>query len=173
VDVELRPRLRLAPSSWKLAMLAAIGGTVAIAAWPTDWGVRTTPAVPSAPTQNSEPPADDARPPLAAEVEDAPAPIAPTPAPIAPAADSSRREIEQLVRVRALLESDPAAAYRLAQRSEQEFPNGVLSEERQALQVLALAKSGASEDARRKARAFFRRYPESPMRGLLEQALAQ
>jgi outer membrane protein assembly factor BamD (BamD/ComL family) len=77
------------------------------------------------------------------------------------------------VRIRALLERDPTAAYRLAQRSEREFPGGVLSEERQALQVVALAKSGATEDARRKAVRFFARYPESPMRELVESALSQ
>jgi outer membrane protein assembly factor BamD (BamD/ComL family) len=88
-----------------------------------------------------------------------------------PVAPSSRREISQLVRIRALLEEDPAAAYRLAQRSEREFPHGVLSEERRALQVLALAKSGATEAADRKAREFFARYPQSPLRELVEAAL--
>jgi hypothetical protein len=88
-----------------------------------------------------------------------------------PAAASSRREIAQLVRIRALLEDDPAAAYRLAQRSEREFPHGVLSEERRALQVLALAKSGATEAADRNAREFLARYPQSPLRELVEAAL--
>jgi hypothetical protein len=47
----------------------------------------------------------------------------------------------------------------------------VLSEERQALQVLALAKSGDMDAANQRAQAFFARYPQSPMRELLEEAL--
>jgi hypothetical protein len=61
----------------------------------------------------------------------------------------------------------------LAQRSEQEFPHGVLSEERQALSVIALQKSGSTGAAERKARAFFSRYPQSPMREFVEAALGR
>jgi hypothetical protein len=93
-------------------------------------------------------------------------------APAAASSSSSRREISQVVRIRALLETNPRAAYRLAQRSEQEFRHGVLSEERQALSVIALKKSGAADAAERKARAFFSRYPQSPMREFVEAALS-
>ena len=84
---------------------------------------------------------------------------------------SSRREIAQLVRIRALLARDPNAAYRLAQRSEREFPQGLLSEEREALSILALAKSGAHAAAVAKARDHQARFPESTMRGVIQAAL--
>ncbi|MET0385022.1 MAG: hypothetical protein ABW321_03635, partial [Polyangiales bacterium] len=84
---------------------------------------------------------------------------------------SSRREIEQLVKIRALLASDPAAAYRLAKRSEQEFPRGLLSEERQALAIVALARSGDLTEAKRKEREFGARFPQSSLRQLIDAAL--
>lgn len=84
---------------------------------------------------------------------------------------SSRREIAQLVRIRALLEREPAAAYRLARRSEREFPRGILAQERQALAIVALASTGAKERAREQARAFFARYPNSPLRATVDAAL--
>lgn len=84
---------------------------------------------------------------------------------------SSRREIAQLVRIHALLSRDPNAAYRLAQRSEREFPQGLLSEEREALSILALAKSGAHAAAVAKARDHQARFPESTMRELIQTTL--
>jgi outer membrane protein assembly factor BamD (BamD/ComL family) len=83
----------------------------------------------------------------------------------------SRREIAQLVRLRALIERDPAAAYRLAKRAEREFPRGILAEERQALAIVALARSGAIERARTRAAVFFARYPQSPLRETVDAAL--
>jgi hypothetical protein len=167
----------LARAMWKITLItAAIGGSVFVA-WPA---LRRQEAPEQSPRtqQSAEPaatkPATVTAPAPPAAVPEAPAnevvgsQTAPSPA---PAARSSRREIAQLVRIRALLENDPVAAYRLAQRSEGEFPHGGLSEERQALQVLALAKSGNMETADRKALEFFARYPQSPMRELVEAAL--
>jgi hypothetical protein len=77
------------------------------------------------------------------------------------------------VRIRALVKLDPAAAYRLALRSEREFPAGLLSEERQALAIVALAKTGANDSAQRKAREFLARHPQSPMRELILSVLQQ
>jgi len=178
------PPLHVAPWTWKLALLATIGGTSLLAAWPNQRErearlerpalTQQAPRTSATPT----PVAREVQPPVAERSAETPAPtqtIAEEPARPAPVARpverSSRREIAQLQHVRALLEHDPAAAYRLAQRSEQEFPRGLLSEERHALQVLALAKSGATEAAARKAQQFFARYPESPLRERLEAAL--
>lgn len=159
--------LNIPPLAWKLALIAAIGSAVFIA-WPRPQ--QDTPA--RAPVVQRAQPAPKPQP-----ATEAPAPRAEVVAnqdaaiPQPPAIRSSRREIAQLVRIRALLERDPIAAYRLAQRSESEFPQGLLSEERQALQVLALAKSGSRDAAERKARAFFERYPQSPMRERIEGEL--
>ena len=167
---------RISHPAWKLVVLVALGGTAA-------WVVRT--AVPDSQ-------ATQARQLQAAPQADAPVPppqaAAPAPAqPSEPAqvvampeppvvsrpnpASSSRREIAQLVRIRALLDQDPAAAYQLAVRSEREHPRGVLSEERRALAIIALTKTGQPQTAQRKAREFFARYPQSPMREVIEAAL--
>ncbi|HKU37746.1 MAG TPA: hypothetical protein VJR89_06350 [Polyangiales bacterium] len=158
-------------AGWKLTLVSAALGGVMFGAW----SVLQRPSPPPPPAarveqQPSAPamPEPEAVAPLPAAIE----PIRPEPAATSqPATRSSRREIAQLVRIRALLEQDPEAAYRLAQRSDQEFPRGVLSEERKALQVVALAKRGTPEAAQRKAREFFAAYPQSPMRDLVESAL--
>jgi hypothetical protein len=174
-----RARLQLAPSAWKLVLLAAtVGATVFVlsrAPWrqarPAHSDQHASPTATTPPTAAPVAPAAiEAKP--AATQAPASESVAPQPAPSAqPLARSSRREIAQLVRIRALLEHDPAAAYRLARQSEREFPHGVLSEERQALQVVALARSGSTEAAERRAREFFARYPQSPMRELVEASL--
>lgn len=164
------PRLDSVPWAWKLAVIAAIGGGATFAAWPRE---RAQPAERPAIARQEPAPAPVAvAPPQQVEAPTPPSPEPESPRAAAPA-PSSRREIDQLQRIRATLERDPAAAYRLAQRSEQEFPNGLLSEERRALQILALAKTGATDAAERRARQFFARYPQSPMRERVEAALVR
>jgi hypothetical protein len=63
---------------------------------------------------------------------------------------------------RTLRAGDAASALRLLEQARQRFPNGALSQEREALSIEALAKSGAGAAAARKARAFLRAYPKSP-----------
>jgi hypothetical protein len=156
-------------SSWKIVLLGAALGTAAFGAW----SVRDQ----QAPVETKPNMVDPSTPSTPEAMRDAPATVErsvgeaePKPEP-APSVRSSRREIDQLDRVRQLLELDPSAAYRLARQSEREFPNGLLSEERRALQVLALAKRGALDAAQREAHAFFARYPQSPMRERVEEAL--
>jgi hypothetical protein len=144
----------------------------AAAARPLDARAQQPPARPSAPPPTASVAAPEPKDDLALDQPPPPSAVAATPAaPARPAERSSRREIAQLVRIRALLERDPKAAYQLAQRSEQEFPKGVLSEERQALLVEALAKSGRLEAAAQKAKEFHQRYPQSPLRDRVEAAL--
>jgi hypothetical protein len=163
------------PSAWKLAVLVAIGGGTALLTWRAPHASNTPPSatgsvapivyapLPAAPAPAQPEPA------LAASQPVSPPPSAASDTP--PPLSTTRREISQLVRIRALLKRDPAAAYRLASRSEQEFPHGLLSEERQALAIVALAQSGALSTAAQKAQAFFARYPHSPLRELVESAL--
>lgn len=180
---------KLAPLPVKLVVLAAVGGAAVYFTWPEPVRpeVRARPAPEASPVERSltspkeqprlavsSPAPAPAPPPKAdpAPAADTDVAAAPAPAPSAAAAPpSSRREIAQLVRIRALLESDPRAAYRLAERGEREFARGVLSEERRALQVLALAKSGDLAAATARSREFFASYPQSPMRELVEAAL--
>ncbi|MBO6941025.1 MAG: hypothetical protein JJ863_38980 [Deltaproteobacteria bacterium] len=73
-----------------------------------------------------------------------------------------RQETLQLARVRAALEHTPAEALRLARQGQREFPDGVFAEEREALIVMALERSGQHARARRAALAFIERYPNGP-----------
>lgn len=162
--------LQHGPWTFKIALITIIGGASLFVALPAPRAPRpptvVTPRIES--TQAPAPEAPNIEP--AAAVEVAP-PKAPAAIPQHTTAQSSRREITQVVRIRALLERDPAAAYRLAQRASAEFPHGALREEREALQVLALAKSGEALAAQRLAQQFLSRYPRSPMRELVESAL--
>ena len=165
-------RWRTLHPGWKLAALLAVSGSAVVLTQlsrvePAQRSTAQGPQVATshAPLEPHEPS------PNAAPSE--PAQVVGTDAaqPSAEAASSSRREIAQLVRIRALLQHDPAAAYRLALRSEREFRDGLLSEERRALAVVALHRLGAHEQAERKAREFFARFPNSPMRGTIEAEL--
>lgn len=63
---------------------------------------------------------------------------------------------------RTLRAGDASGALRLLEQARQRFPHGALSQEREALSIEALAKSGASDAASRKAEAFLRAHPRSP-----------
>ena len=63
---------------------------------------------------------------------------------------------------RTLRAGDASGALRLLEQARLRFPRGGLSQEREALGIEALAKSGATAAAARKAQAFLRAYPKSP-----------
>lgn len=164
------------PVAIKLAIVAAIGGSVALGA---SWlGREEAPP----PVARSAAPAARSAPPPAAEVAP-PGPVAapeaaPAPAPVESAAvprrapPASNREIAQLVRIRAALERDPAAAHRLIRAAQREFPQGMLREEREGLDVIALFRMGGARRAREQAERFIERYPRSPLRPRVERILA-
>jgi hypothetical protein len=159
---------------WKLASLLVLGGTAALVLRPAprELSLAAVGAPPQAAEVTLPPTAAEVTPPPPVEVAPAPPTAADEPGAVADdQGSSSRREIAQLVRIRALLPQDPLAAYRLAQRSEREFPRGVLSEERQALAIVALHRTGKRAAATAQAHAFFERFPQSPMRGTIEAEL--
>jgi hypothetical protein len=86
-------------------------------------------------------------------------------------ASSLRREIDQLARIKSLVDTDPALAYRLARQGDRDFAHGVLRQEREALAIVALANGDRRPEATRQLRAFVARYPHSPARERLEQIL--
>ena len=88
------------------------------------------------------------------------------------AGSASRREIAQLARIKALLEQDPAAARRLIRAAQREFPAGLLVEEREGLDVIALFALAQNDRARANAERFIARYPQSPLRAKLERLIA-
>ncbi len=79
------------------------------------------------------------------------------------AADELREESELLVRTREALNAAQAGrAIELIAEHRQGFGGGKLVQERDALEVQALAKAGQLAAAQVRARAFLLRYPESP-----------
>jgi len=63
---------------------------------------------------------------------------------------------------RTLRSGDAAQALRLLDQARQRFPKGALGQEREALTIEALAKSGNAASAKRRAQAFLHAYPKSP-----------
>ncbi len=62
-----------------------------------------------------------------------------------------------------LLRDDVDGALALLERARQRYPDGVLVQEREALAIEALAKSGRPEAAARRAREFQAAHPDSPL----------
>jgi hypothetical protein len=81
------------------------------------------------------------------------------------ATDSSRLAEESRLVIearRALHAGDFATTLRLLESAASTFPNGALGQEREALAIQALARSGRREAAAQRAAAFLASYPESP-----------
>lgn len=95
----------------------------------------------------------------------APEVTAPAPAPGSPEERASRlrEENELLGQARAALRSgDPGRAIAILEQARVKFPDGVLGQEREAVAIEALARSGAREAASARASAFLRAHPASP-----------
>jgi hypothetical protein len=75
--------------------------------------------------------------------------------------DALERELVLVKRMRALLADDPAAVLRVAIEADREIGRGVLTEERAALRVFALARTGDAR-AERAAADFLRDYGDGP-----------
>lgn len=120
--------------------------------------VPRTSAPPASPVRLSGP-----RPP-ALELASDPEAGSPSPSPTGPTPGqpSYRAELRLLQHAQAAYtRGDFAAALRLVVQHRHRFPHGRLTEEREALRVRALAKSGRSDEARRAASAFAQRFPRS------------
>lgn len=163
----------LAPIALKLVLLATLGGGVI---GTVHWLGAEPVAAPSASAPSQPSAADEPVDHTAPLVTEAPAPVVerteePEPRSKPKLAPASRREIAQLTRIRALLKRDPAAAHRALLAAQREFPDGLLTEEREGLDAIALARSGDLERARTQAHRFIARYPKSPLRPQLERLL--
>ena len=76
--------------------------------------------------------------------------------------DTLALEARLLSKARRALEADPAQALKLAERHQQRFPHGVLSEEREAIAIKALRQTGNEASAARRQARFLTKYPQSP-----------
>lgn len=86
---------------------------------------------------------------------------------------SLREAMAALIHLREVAATDPAAAVALAAQYETRYgKDDLYAEEREAIAIDALARSGRSESARARARAFLDLHPKSPFAALVRGALA-
>jgi hypothetical protein len=78
------------------------------------------------------------------------------------ATEAQTPEIELLRRARASLDARPRETYRLTQEHRETYPDGVFAQERDALAIEALQRSGEDKLARSHAESFIEKYPSSP-----------
>ena len=142
------------PAGTAAGALLAPSATVAPAASPpaatdsTDSAVETVPA----PAENSElQPSRSAPSPGAARAEARPAATPPLTAELA-ALDAARTSLSH---------SDPGAALAALDGYSRSFPHGRLKMEAEVLRIGALAKSGQTDAARKRAEVFLRHHPDS------------
>jgi hypothetical protein len=166
----------LVPSSAAAATLLKVGlGRVTLLGWGAGsavaasgvaaavWLSQPTPAPVAPPAPRAVP--QQAAPAVKA-VQPAPEPEAPVTLPNAekrPSKDAAATwdEPQLIERARRALAADPRRALQLAQEHQRRFPAGALSVEREVIVVDALARSGRTGEALRRARSFEARYPQS------------
>jgi len=161
----------------KVAVALIVAGSAALPTWrylsnsnnepaPHAAPVAKVASLPQSPAATVEAPPVEAAPVLPLEN----VPLAPpTPAPLAarvepkPAAGALlAAELAALDAARtSLSHSDPAAALAALDTYSRNFPRGKLGIEAEVLRIGALAKSGQTEAARKRAEAFLRRHPDS------------
>lgn len=70
-----------------------------------------------------------------------------------------------------LAAGEPARALERIRRHAKEFPNGILTEEREAIAINALVSLGRYPEATKRASAFRARYPQSLMTHVVDAAM--
>jgi hypothetical protein len=114
----------------------------------------------AAPAARDERPQEDPAP----RVESKPEESAPKPPEPAPRAQSeTATEMLTIARARQLLASNPGAALSLLEAERKVHPRGLFAEERSALTIIALAKTGNLALARAQAKVFIGAHPRGPL----------
>lgn len=158
---------------------AAVGGSIVSSSRPPESRPSPSPssAASALPSISSPDVAVDAAPLASASVSSFVATSAPT------ASSGPRRGLSEpggdLTRERELLDvaraalghGDPAGAIAAARRHEESFPRGLLVEEREVVWIQALARSGQSEAAKRKASNFRAAHRNSVLLPVVEAAI--
>ncbi len=164
-------RFRLALAAGVVLALASAGATAAFHAWSSDGPVPF--ALPTQETPEVRP--ATIRAPMnatpAAQPPSVLVPKAQRGARPASATESYAAELRLLQRARSEYAAhDFSAALGLVAEHGRRFPNGRLTEEREALRVRTLAAAGRRDEARLAFAAFARRFPRSVLLSRLEQA---
>lgn len=162
------------------AILALLGAGI-VASYRTMRGPIPPRTQSSAPATATAPPPDErppgaAPPPVGAPTAEGPRPVkvaahsAPRPSAVAVAAQAENARASQLREESAMIlgarrvlrAGDPARALTLLDAARTRFPDGGLVQEREALTIEALVRSGQRALATKRAEAFLRDYPKSP-----------
>jgi hypothetical protein len=85
--------------------------------------------------------------------------------------DKLQREMDELMRAKRALPSDPKLALELAQHGDREFPQGLLGEERRHVLLLALIGLGRVSEAEHLAAPYLAKHPDSPFAKRVRAAL--
>ena len=75
---------------------------------------------------------------------------------------SSQAETDNYAKARSLAATDPAGALALVESGNKQFAHGVFAEEREALAVDCLARTGRTAEAQERGKAFLAKHPTSP-----------
>jgi hypothetical protein len=102
---------------------------------------------------------------------DAAKPLGPMPEPVP--IDPATEEIWQLNVARKALEHDPAKTLALVEALEQQFPDGVMIEERRGYAILALVALGRTAEAEQRADSYLERWPNGTMSRRVRRALGR
>ena len=94
----------------------------------------------------------------------------PTPA---PTPEPELDEAAQINAARKALASDPAKTLALMQAAEQQFPNGVMIQERRGYTILALMALGRTAEAEQQANAYLERWPNGPLSHRVREAVGR
>jgi hypothetical protein len=86
--------------------------------------------------------------------------------------DPLQRDMQMLAAANRLLHSNPERALAMARAGDREFPNSMFVEERGHILILALIKLGRTDEARKHAWPYLRRYPKGPFAERVRRALA-
>lgn len=108
------------------------------------------------------------------QLEEPQATVTATQPPPPPHVSQLREESQALIAARqALRANDAVGALRLLEQAQQRFKKGALAEEREALTIEALSKSGNRSRAATRARAFLDNYPRSPHAADVQRYVAE
>lgn len=100
--------------------------------------------------------------------------VPPNPRPVSPqVVPTMMNEVAQLKQVRLASKSNPHEALRLAREGHQQFPDGLLYEEREGLLILSLQKLNQVAEAKQRAALFKSRYPKSALLPQISNGLHQ
>lgn len=153
----------LAKGALVASLVAGLGWSAALALRPSPRDVPTPTAVASvlaAPSALSPAPA----PSVSASASAAPSgAVSPLPSPRPSGASQLREESAAVLEARAAFRAgDARRCLALLEQARSRFPRGALGQEREALAIEALARTGQRAAAQRRAAAFLRAHPQSP-----------